>query len=147
MTTSTVHPAPSAVAVRVDPSEIEFFEDLAALGNDGPILELPLPIGQSVGSMSVKRILATQYHRRRTYTCFGSYHPGGREAIAEILARLPERAAQRELRELGFTTLILYHAAGVPAQRIKYRLQHHRNPDVPRVILSTKTMTAYELGS
>jgi hypothetical protein len=97
--------------------------------------------------MSSRRILATRYHHRRIFTCFGSYHPEGRQEIEEIVARLPDRGAQRELRELGFTTVILRHTEVMGPLRDVYRLQFHRGPDAPRILLSTKTLTAFELGS
>ncbi|UCE84893.1 MAG: hypothetical protein JSU66_11090 [Deltaproteobacteria bacterium] len=98
--------------IRPDPSALAFFEELAAGANDGPILELPFErttihaIAHAPG-----RILLSGYHHRRTSACFASYM-GDRGEIAEIVERLPARAALFDLQRLGFTTLLVH--AGTP---------------------------------
>lgn len=145
LTTLGPHRPPAATNLEVEASEVKFFEDLAALGNSGPIVELPLRTGIVRTVTSPRQIMATRYHQRRTWTCYGSYHPEGRDETNEIIEQLPDPEAQRALRELGFSTVILRHK-NPPGLRLKTKMERDGRT-APRVLLSTKTMTAYELRS
>ncbi len=101
-------PHAESLEVGADPAEIRFFRKLEELGNEGPILELPVRAGMARTLTSPRQILLTAYHGRRTWTCFSSFHPDGRDKVKNLIDRLPARLAQKRLRRLGFTTLIIF---------------------------------------
>ena len=108
---------------------------------------LPHP-GKGIISALVpaQRILLHAYHQRRTWTCFGSYHPKGRDAVLELLEDLPDEKAQRELRQLGFTTVIMSHPKMSPGRILKHRFEKNRKMR-SSIVHTTENMTAYELRS
>ena len=132
------------VEVRVDPEEIRFFEELDAMGNRGPILEVPLLTGIGRSLQTPRRILPAAYHHRRMSTCFGSFRAPDRDLLAELVERLPESAAIEELRQLGFTTLVLNKHAVMYAFVIKQKI-HHRSGNRIRLLLENEMLAAYEL--
>jgi hypothetical protein len=93
---------------------LELFERLRALGNTGPLAEIPLHLAH-LGRISTS-VLLSAYHHRRTVACLGSYLPPSSERVQDLLARLPSREAVDELRDLGVTTLVVHHAPGNPLQ-------------------------------
>ncbi len=132
------------VEVRVDPEEIRFFEELDAMGNRGPILEVPLLTGIGRSLHAPSRILPAAYHHRRLSTCFGSFRAPGRDLLAELVERLPESAAIEELRQLGFTTLVLNKHAVMYAFVIRQKIQR-RSGNRIRLLLENEMLAAYEL--
>jgi hypothetical protein len=90
--------------VRPKASTLDFFERLAARGNDGALLELPFWVHHD---KNTERILLTGYHHRRTSACYGSFMPAQLERIRKLASRLPEAEAVRKLKALGFTTVIV----------------------------------------
>jgi len=98
-----------AVSIRPDPDTLAFFEKLSRLGNRGPLAEFP-PVSMSFwgADAEVSRILASAWHRRRTSACFGSFQSPAVGTLRGISTRLPAREAIGDLRELGFTTLVLH---------------------------------------
>lgn len=99
-------PAPRLVAVRLapDPERIAFYQRLAERGNQGPILDLPYQPRNARAASSA--VLLSAYHHRRTAACWVSRWPDEVEQIRRLALRLPDAAAARELRALGFTTLV-----------------------------------------
>ncbi len=139
----SVNPAPLAATVAARPHEIGFFERLGALGNAGPIVEVPLHEPSRQVRVGPPRILLTRYHQRRTWTCFGSYRPAERGRVEdEVIRKLPDRDAQRQLREMGFTTLVVRHARP-RGQRWVRRLDAGGMRD--QALLREPRITAYEL--
>jgi len=132
------------VEVRVDPEEIRFFEDLDAMGNRGPILEVPLLTGIGRSLEAPKRILPAVYHHRRMSTCFGSFRAPERDQLVEWVEQLPAPAAIEELRQLGFTTLILNKRAVMYAFVIKQKIQLGSGKRIP-LLLENEMLAAYEL--
>lgn len=108
----------SGYAWRLEPihpgaERIAFFEQLALMGNAGPLLELPLEGEPGPGiSLGAPRILLQAWHGRRTSACFGSYASPHRRELAALAAELPSRRAVAALREQGFTTVVLHHPPG-----------------------------------
>src|SRR5262249_13267339 len=100
--------------VRPDPADIRFFEELAARGNTGPILELPFRPDTGLG-VNPERILLTADHHRRTSACYGSLSPPEEVLVATLAARLPDPAAVSGLRALGFTTVVVHEGDAVGA--------------------------------
>jgi hypothetical protein len=96
--------------VRPSAERVAFFEQLALMGNRGPLLELPLDgeRGRSI-SLGAARILLSAWHGRATSACFGSFASPRRRELAARIAGLPGRESVDALRELGFTTLLLHH--------------------------------------
>jgi len=91
--------------IEVPAETIAFFDELARLGNTGPLFEVP-PDGLHLFT-TPKRILRSFHHGRRTSACFGSYQPPGLQELDALGARLPDRDAAEALRRAGFTTLIV----------------------------------------
>jgi hypothetical protein len=132
------------VEVRVDPEEIRFFEELDAMGNRGPILEVPFLTGIGRSLEAPKRILPAVYHHRRMSTCFGSFRAPERELLAELVAELPESGVIEELRQLGFTTLVLNKRAVMYALVIKQKIQRGTGKRI-RLLLENEMLAAYDL--
>jgi hypothetical protein len=133
--------------IRPDPAEIAFFDKLAELGDDGPLLEVPVDQTQGALWMGAPRIMLSLYHRRRTSACFGSYPPPGREALAALASRLPEPEAIDSLSQMGFTTVIFRHrnersASFRRAGRVRRAAERGRGIEH---IYSTPTHTAFSL--
>lgn len=104
-------PAYAAVDARPTDAALAFFRELEESGNSGMLFELPLRRARLVNFREeARRIMASAWHHRRTTACYGSFRPPERERLTELAQRLPEREALRELRDLGFTTLILHGA-------------------------------------
>ena len=101
------------VPLRVTPpvATLRLFEKLAAMGNKGPVFEIPVTQGWLLGASS-SRVMASTFHRRPTSACSGSVKPESARLLVELGNRLPKRAAVTELRELGFTTIILHRSGG-----------------------------------
>ncbi|MFQ5416572.1 MAG: hypothetical protein ACE5FL_05910 [Myxococcota bacterium] len=139
----------SLTDARVRPETLEFFESLQELGNAGPILELPPTTGVGRVLQAPQRILVSAYHRRRTSSCRGSYPAPGRAEFMEIVGRLPSSAAVRELKRLGFTTVVLHHPnadlARIRALRFKRSVQR-QSVESLRLLLETEGLSAYEIG-
>lgn len=97
--------------LRPPPEALRFFESLEALGNRGPLLELPMNLRSPAYLLmdSSAQMLLTTYHGRPTSGCYNSYVPPERRAVAEQVARLPRRDALQALRDMGFTTLVAHH--------------------------------------
>jgi hypothetical protein len=123
--------------VRISPSpqKVQFFSDLAALGNQGPMLELPAKSGLFSLIADPNRILLTFYHRRRTSACFGSYTPD-REQLMLAIDDLSSAESKETLRQMGFTTVIYHH---LPNAHIEPTGEHWR------LLLSGRVLTAYSL--
>lgn len=104
-----VHYGPSRVAPPV--AALRFFAELAARGNRGPLLEVPLDrdqAGYTVGDASLQTLLAS-YHGRRTSACYNSYPPPSQALLGEISRGLPAPEAVARARSLGFTTIVVHH--------------------------------------
>jgi hypothetical protein len=132
------------------PASIEFFEALAAQGNRGALLELPLDFSASETWFfyGPSRILLSGWHGRRTSACFGSFVPPGRKALESLVAYLPTRESIRALREQGFTTIVIHHPNGVlNAPPLLATLDSAANePDPPlRMLQRIGEMSAYAL--
>jgi len=132
------------VEVRVDPEEIRFFRELEAMGNRGPILEVPFLTGIGRSLEAPRRILPAVYHHRRISTCFGSFRAPEQDELAELIERLPEPSAIADLRQLGFTTLILNKRASMYALAIKRKIQSGPQKRL-RQLLENEMLAAFDL--
>ena len=91
-----------------DSALLGFYRTLAERGDDGPLFEMPVH-----SPRAAQRVLLSSFHGRATSACLSSYQPQRRRL--EALARaLPDPAAVRELRSLGFATVVFHHAIGDP---------------------------------
>lgn len=88
-------------ALAPDAPTLAFYRTLAASGNAGPLLEVPMDDQRAAG------VLLSLWHRRRTSRCYGSYSPPVVEAVIRIAGRLPGRDAVLAAGELGFTTIVV----------------------------------------
>lgn len=93
-----------------EPESLAFFERLERRGNHGPIFEVPLPRIRGVVYWpdTAAWILESAYHGRPTSACISSNTPDLRR-LEGLDARVPARAALRELQALGFTTIVFRH--------------------------------------
>ena len=92
----------------------EFFETLEELGNRGPVVEIPSGPPWELHRES-SRTLLNAYHHRPTSGCHNSVIPPEVRRVRTLTDRLPDADALRELRSLGFTTLVVH--GGPPIQR------------------------------
>jgi hypothetical protein len=122
-------------------ARLAFFDELEALGNAGPILEVPNPprphprYGLS--------ILLSAYHQRRISGCYNSFLPAETlEAEAEARA-LPAPDAIEAASDMGFTTLLLYEDAP-GADALKTRLAAAPDGEL-ELIHSGAGMTAWAI--
>jgi hypothetical protein len=98
------------VSLRPPAAEIGFFEELARLGNEGPVLEVPIhPYHAKRVSQAV---LLSAYHLRRTSPCYNSFVPPIVDEVARLASDVPEPAALGALAKLGFTTIVAHHPPG-----------------------------------
>jgi hypothetical protein len=98
----------AVLELRPPAEALEVFDRLEALGNEGPVLELPDdPRSFSAEEVPARRILLSAYHGRRTSACFGSLRPPGREPLLELFRSWPGPPGYDALRELGFTTIVV----------------------------------------
>jgi hypothetical protein len=137
--------------VRPPQQSIDFFAELATQGNDGPLLEAPVDYTGGTNILGASaRILLQAWHGRRTSSCYGSYIEPAREHLAELAAALPGRDAARELRALGFTTVVLHHPQGLlrSLARIRPFEVAAAEPDPPvRFLHRIENMSAYALAA
>lgn len=126
--------------IRPDPSTRRFFDQLAERGNDGALLELPFLADVGIEA-NTDRILLTAYHRRRTSACFASFLPSEVQQVGELANRLPEPSAARELRALGFTTVIVHAKRPAGAQILSGLRQGGWSP----ILEGGDTLAAFEL--
>jgi len=105
-----------AFRLRPPDAEIDFFAGLAAAGNRGPLLELPLHRGNPAYTFRAapRQQLLTAYHHRRTSACYVSFIPDSVRALAEHAAELPGPAGVERIRALGFTTVVVHRDPALP---------------------------------
>lgn len=90
-----------------EPAALAFFEKLDALGNRGPIVEIPISNPWAT-HREASRTLLNVYHHRPTSGCHNSVIPPETTRVRAIISRLPNPYALRKLRALGFTTVIVH---------------------------------------
>ena len=144
-------PLIDAFRISPSPAAIRAYAELEALGNEGPIFEIPLP-GRKTAPLwpaTSPRVLYSAYHHRRTSSCNSSnQHPDG-ELIAKLAHEIPNSAALDRLKRIGFTTLVYHH----PSDAIYFNSKLYKRikdaADRPEGQLNflhrTSEMTAYEI--
>lgn len=140
----------SALEIRPPEEALTFFATLAASGNDGPLLELPIDRTNRSYTFRAapEQQMLSAYHHRRTSGCYFSFIPQRVRALAELGRELPEHAALERARELGFTTVIVHHG---PRNRLGRETQrkfaHAVETGVAglRTIATSPNRTAYVL--
>jgi hypothetical protein len=90
----------------------KFFETLEELGNRGPVVEIPSGPPWALHRES-SRTLLNAYHHRPTSGCHNSVIPPEVRRVRTLIDRLPDADALRELRSLGFTTLVVHGGATI----------------------------------
>jgi hypothetical protein len=106
------------VVMRPSEAELRFFEEIAARGDEGPLLELPFNPRHI--DQSSRAVLLSAYHRRRTNQCFNSFIPAEVQEVKRVVTRLPEPAAFADLSKLGFTTVV-YREGDAPIAALDAR--------------------------
>ncbi len=97
--------------VRPATATLDFYDTLAAIGNKGPILEVPMDRHALVREGAA--LMASAYHHRPTSACTDkSFSTELSYEIDELGARLPDADALARIREIGFTTVIVHHPPG-----------------------------------
>jgi hypothetical protein len=146
---------PIALKIRPPAESLQFFEGLAAQGNDGPIFVTPLPKSGDGYSWpaTAGQLLVAAYHHRPVSACYPS-HPSSHQAELEgIERRLPDPKAIRQLGELGFTTIVVRHLVAPRPRTRPARSAYGRafeqlanRPNAPiRAAHETLWATAYEV--
>ena len=93
--------------LRPERAELAFFDRLAASGDQGPVLELPMEPG--LRSRDGLSILVAAYHTRPTSACYNSFLPQQTRRVQTLAAALPEVDAIQSLHGMGFRTVVLHH--------------------------------------
>jgi hypothetical protein len=106
-----------------DPELLAFYRELAARGDAGPLFEMPVR-----SRRTAQQVFLSGFHHRPTSACLASYRPDAQRL--EALGRaLPGAAALRELRSLGFASVVYHHdigsppAGGLPRDPLRRRLR------------------------
>jgi len=110
-----------AVELRPRSEGLELHGELLRSGNTGPLVELPLD--ELSFELQAENLLLSAYHHRRTASCYGSFVPPESRQVQQLAARMPEQDAARQLRELGFTTLIVWHDGGALSKARRRRFE------------------------
>jgi uncharacterized membrane protein len=133
--------------LRPDEEVLTFWQELAARGNDGPIIELPIATAEE-NRLSIATLL-TAYHGRRTGYCLNSSLPPDTQLVKELGERVPDVDALDALRALGFTTLVVNREG--PSERRVRRLERieeaAKREGRLRSIYSDGKRSAYEIVS
>jgi hypothetical protein len=127
--------------------QIAFFRELAERGNSGPIAEVPLDRKTQLRNNTA--ILLSAYHHRRTSACRNSFLPERLGELEATLARLPAAAAVRELRDQGFTTIVVHHESRSPRlEALRRRFARSaRRPEAPIALVhATDSLSAYAIA-
>jgi len=127
--------------------QIAFFHELGERGSSGPIAEVPLDRKTQLRNNTA--ILLSAYHHRRTSACRNSFLPERLGELESTLARLPAPGAVRELRELGFTTIVVHHESRSPRlEALRRRFARvARDPEAPIALVhATGSLSAYAIA-
>ena len=81
-------------------------------------------------------------------SCFGSYRSPERDELVTLVAGLPRSEATQKLQKMGFTTVLFHHPGPMAKFRNRQLLEKMRLEENPglRLLLSTETLSAYEVG-
>jgi hypothetical protein len=88
------------------------FRQLAELGDLGPVAEIPSGPPFAL-RREASRTLIQAYHHRPTSACYNSVIPVQTQRVRQLTREIPDREALRELRALGFTTLVVHGGAEI----------------------------------
>jgi hypothetical protein len=83
------------------------FAQLARLGDRGPVAEIPSGSPFAL-QREASRTLLQAFHHRPTSACYNSVIPAETQRVRRLTRDLPDAEALRELRALGFTTLLVH---------------------------------------
>jgi hypothetical protein len=100
----------SILDIEPDPDALALFATLEREGDTGALLEYPL--NHINYYKAAKGVLLTAYHHRPTSYCYNSVMPEVSREVEVLAKQLPDEDALRQLRSLGFTTLVVHHAEG-----------------------------------
>jgi hypothetical protein len=135
-----------ALAARPSDEELDFFAQLEARGNRGPLLELPIGLENRVER--THQILLIGYHHRRTSSCYNSYLPPEFDEVEALGQALPDAGPLDRLRELGFGTIVVHHPSGKDWRRLyaaKIAAAAGQPQSRLRPVLASESLTAYEI--
>jgi len=101
---------PIFYAVQADPpaEAINFFRALGDGNRRGALLEIP-PSRNPV--TTAHRAMLSTYHRRSTSACYGASTGPVNQRVRELTGQIDDKDAIRELRALGFATIVVHHEA------------------------------------
>lgn len=137
----------SLLRAGANPDDLALFRSLAASGNRGPLLELPIgDADREYVFRAPARILLSSHHGRRTSACYGSFHPPGREALRRDALKVLEPEARQRLCALGFTTAIVHLDIPLGRHQSEQLLEEGLAGTGPiRYLGSSPSMTAFTL--
>jgi hypothetical protein len=135
------------MADRAPPAEaVAFYRTLEELGDRGPVAEAPL--GKPGLRQRSFGVLLSAYHHRRSWACLPSYRPPSTHRVVDLLRAVPHPGAVRELADLGFATLVVYHERERPlSDRLRRAVESlAEGPQAPLArIHATERISAYSL--
>jgi hypothetical protein len=130
-----------------DPEALALFAELESEGDSGPLLEYPL--NHVHYYKSIRGVLLTAYHHRSTSYCYNSVLPEASREVEALARQLPDTDALRQLRSLGFTTLVVHHAkgqiAGAERRREIEALAARQPGELLERIAGNDSLTAYRM--
>jgi len=133
--------------LRPTSDELEFFGALEEAGDSGPLLEVPVNLGNMWKAS--RGLLLSAYHHRPTSYCYNSIFPEASRRIEALAAVLPEREALVRMRDLGFATVVVHHAEGELAgeyhQRRFQGFSSTEGADLLEKLYENASATAYRL--
>ncbi len=128
--------------LRPEDSTLDFYRTLEEMGNQGPLFEVPTDHSPQRAGLA---LLLSAYHHRRTSQCMGSFHPPSYETVRNLGTVMPGAEPLRELRAMGFTTVVVHHIPLYPAPQRRYAQFAERHPELLRLIHQNEKMAAYAI--
>jgi hypothetical protein len=144
------------LALRPADETLVFFRGLDELGNEGPLLEVPIRLVGTRGKLEpnwkadlARNQFLTAYHHRRTSSCYGAHQIANAAALDQWSRQLLEPGGFEAARRIGFTTVVVHHPPGRPfaekyAQQIRRLALGSEGGLVP--LLTSDSLTAYALS-
>jgi hypothetical protein len=136
----------TAFPMRPPQPVLDLYSELEAMGNTGPLLQVPAAPRQP--RREAFATLLSAYHGRKTGQCYNSLHTPDVDHVREVSAGLPSRESVEALRRIGFTTLVVvypYHDMKSPRRRLAFEAFAGEPVSPIQELARIENMTAYEI--
>lgn len=137
------------LAMRPPHEHIALFEELEALGNKGPLLEVPIRWSAPpfrTGAVPAQ-VLLSAYHHRSTSGCYASFVPVVVRKHERLSTGLLEPDGIARARAAGFTTLIVHHSDRAGRTYLdELKRVADSSTGALEMLATSKDMSAYSIG-